>query len=211
MRYPNAPSDAIASHARRRHTGEVTVRPDVTQSYRLRTQARVPWFANLSVGAPRQAASGLPSPTAASGLVRRPPAAAAGRPRVTSNPTASLLRTPYATVPAVLRSLWLWSFAHITLPCDTPCASGAVSPPRRHGSDSVPSSERFSNTWSDIHKNLSRIYHCSKTKFLDLLAEREGFEPAVPREGQLISSRPRSATPAPLRAWSGRPARGAVW
>ena len=163
------------SHARRRHTGELTVRPDVTQSYRLRTQARVPWFANLSVGAPRQAASGLPSPTAASGLVRRPPAAAAGRPRVTSNPTASLLRTPYATAPAVLRSLWLWSFAHITLPCDTPCASGAVSPPRRHGSDSVPSSECFSDTWSDIHKNLSHIYHCNKTKFLDFFGGEGGI------------------------------------
>ena len=37
----------------------------------------------------------------------------------------------------------------------------------------------------------------------DGLAEREGFEPPVPRKGQLISSQPRSAAPAPLRARDG--------
>ena len=41
-----------------------------------------------------------------------------------------------------------------------------------------------------------------------ILAEREGFEPPVPRKGQLISSQPRSATPAPLRARDEHPARG---
>ena len=35
------------------------------------------------------------------------------------------------------------------------------------------------------------------------MAEREGFEPPVPRKGQLISSQPRSATPAPLRLRGG--------
>ena len=60
------------------------------------------------------------------------------------------------------------------------------------------------------HVGIPAFYVDSIT-YSDYLAEREEFEPAVPREGQLISSRPRSATPAPLRARSGRPARGAVW